>query len=407
MASAETLRVVTWNIQWLPGRVPDAPEQVQKEHMKNAQEVLRKLNPDVLLLQEIRDWATAEELVSVLPGFQVHVTSAFDERPQNQVVASRLPADSAWYAEWKRVPADPPRGYAFAALKLPDERFLLCYSVHFKSNRGDFDDNLRKRAAAALQLLRHTSQMLEIYGKRGQSAVVIGGDFNTSLDDERFKKEATLQALIRAGLRWVHEGVPFEKRVTIPGGNGPFPDGCFDHLFVLGAAASSSQVLVDDSSSDHRPVLVEIDLDKPFEPETLDLSVIQELEAASALPVLPVQPKSPDAVDVRNAPAIAAAKDKPILLRGVVSRIGSTRSGEISFIDFEGVEPRVGLVGIVRKENLAKVVEPLGGTLSSLFGREIELQGVVTYYGETPQIEVFKPEQIRVVSGFLGGTGDE
>jgi endonuclease/exonuclease/phosphatase family metal-dependent hydrolase len=252
---SEPIKVVTWNIQWFPGRTPTASEATRLQHIKAAQEEIKKLDPDVLLLQEIADWKAAAELVSVLPGFQVHVASDFVERPQNLIIASRLPADSAWYDLWKRYAEnEPPRGYAFAALKLPDGRFLLAYSLHLKSNRGGVDANIKARQESAQQLVSHLDAMKKLYAKRGPCSVVIGGDFNTSADDSRFAKDNTLAVFRDAGLKWVHEGVPFSQRITIPG-DARYPDNCFDHLFYTGLELKSVTVPSPAGISDHRPVL--------------------------------------------------------------------------------------------------------------------------------------------------------
>jgi hypothetical protein len=162
------LRVVSWNIEWFPGQRPEATAEESAKQMAAAKIALAELKPDVLLLQEIRDWKSAEELCSVIPGLQVHVASSFGERPQNQIVASTLPADSAWSDTWKQGPIAPPRGYSFAALQLPGGRFLLSYSLHLKSNRGELSENVAMRQEAARQLLAHVDEMVALYSKRGR-----------------------------------------------------------------------------------------------------------------------------------------------------------------------------------------------------------------------------------------------
>lgn len=46
----------------------------------------------------------------------------------------------------------PPRGYAFAALKLPRGRCLLTYTVHLKANSSVFEKNIPAREESAKQL---------------------------------------------------------------------------------------------------------------------------------------------------------------------------------------------------------------------------------------------------------------
>jgi endonuclease/exonuclease/phosphatase family metal-dependent hydrolase len=49
----KTLRVVTWNLQWFPGGKPGATKDAQAHHVEVVREGIRKLDPDILLLQEV------------------------------------------------------------------------------------------------------------------------------------------------------------------------------------------------------------------------------------------------------------------------------------------------------------------------------------------------------------------
>ena len=255
------LRVVDWNLEWFPGGKPDSTPDQQAAQMAAAKKAIKKLDPDVLLLQEVRDWAAATELASVVPGLTVHVVSNFGGRPQNQVIAARAAADSAWSAQWRSGPVDPPRGYTFAALQFPGNRFLLTYSLHLKSNLGEPARNIALRRESARQLLAHAKEMLALYRPRGQCAVLVGGDMNTSLDDPKFAADPTLRAFRLAGFHWTHEGVRFAKRTTIPG-NDTFPDNCFDHIFTLGLGRQTAAVKPFKRISDHNPVILDLDLTK-------------------------------------------------------------------------------------------------------------------------------------------------
>src|SRR4029450_2208462 len=100
--------------------------------------------------------------------------------------------------------------------------FLLCYSLHLKSNLGELRSNIAMRHESSRQLLQHVSEMLKVYAQRAPCGVIVAGDMNTSLDDPKFGSDASIRALIAAGFYWTHEGVPFEKRTTIPA-DGSFP----------------------------------------------------------------------------------------------------------------------------------------------------------------------------------------
>lgn len=252
---AAPLTVVTWNTKWLPGGRPNASKEAKAAQMRKAQAIVKALNPDVLLLQEVADWKAAEELCSVVPGLKVHTVSAFTTRPQNLVVASKLPADSAWYSEWKPTlgPDLPPRGYAFAALRLPGGGLLLAYSVHFKSNLGGIDPNVPAREEAAKQLIAHIEEMAALYAPRGRTSVLVGGDFNSDPDDSRYAKDRTIPMLRASSLEWAFQDLSPAKRVTIPAAR-EFPDGTFDHILFRGLKLLSVKVANGSASSDHNPV---------------------------------------------------------------------------------------------------------------------------------------------------------
>lgn len=182
------------------------------------------------------------------------------EGQQQQAIASRFPVDSAWYEEWKAgEAADPPRGYAFAAFKLPDGSFLLVYSLHMKANRGgDNADNIAKREEASKQLLAHVIEMQKLYSQRGKVGILLAGDWNTTLDDDqRFRSETTIRSLLAAGFHSTWEGVPFEQRITHPAAEG-YPAITFDHILTCGLGNPLAKVVPQKGVSDHEPVVLSV-----------------------------------------------------------------------------------------------------------------------------------------------------
>jgi hypothetical protein len=50
--SPAKIRITTWNLEWFPNGSPhDAPPEKQAQRIQSAADVLRKLDPDILLLQ--------------------------------------------------------------------------------------------------------------------------------------------------------------------------------------------------------------------------------------------------------------------------------------------------------------------------------------------------------------------
>ncbi len=391
---AQKIRIVSWNLNWFPGRKDNATEDAAKKHMAEAQTALKELKPDILLLQEVRDWQAAQELCSVVPGLHVQVVSRFQPRPQNQVIATNLPVDSTWSADWDHKNDGPPRGYTFAAIELPGKRFLLTYSLHLKSNVGAPVPNVMKRQESAKQLLRHTEEMLDVYSPRGGCFFIVAGDMNTSLDDPKFEKEKTLHAIIGSGFRWTFDGVPFVSRVTHP--KDKYPDACFDHIFTLGLGKQTASVHPYPGISDHNPVVLDLVLPQTPVEETLDVGAGLKL-LKSAPPAEPEKEIIVTAtLNADDQAGILAAVGKVVAVRGKVNHVGKTRSGSIQFINFQKAE-KGPFIGIVKRENLEAVEEALGGALkSSLSGKTVELRGEIILYGEVPEIIVTSGNQIHL-----------
>ena len=265
-SDAAAIRAAFWNIRWFPGGRPNAYKGEQVRQIRSVHADMKRINADVIGLEEVRDWDGAALAVQPLAGFKVDVCSTFPPREgqtetQQVAITSRLQPMSAWAEEWKAGGAiTPPRGFAFAAYEVGPRQLLLVYALHLKSNRGELVENIAIREESMRQLLAHMKDMEAAYGKLGTITWVVGGDFNTAPDDERFAKERTTADLRANGFRWSWEGMPLEQRVTLPP-DARFPAACFDHIFYKGAKLKSASVVeTSDDSSDHRAVRAELDL---------------------------------------------------------------------------------------------------------------------------------------------------
>jgi len=269
-APAKIVRAVFWNIAWFPGGSPEATSREVVSQITKVMPALEKLRPDILGVSEVLNEPAMEIALLKTPGVATQVCSAFADdqgfvTSQQVGIASRIPATNAWWESWKTSRVTPTRGFAFAAIEPAPGVVFLVYSLHFKSNRGDQVENFAMREESTRQLLNHVAAMEKVYARVGHVAVILGGDFNTSLDDPRFDKERTLRDLKKAGFTWCWEGVPFENRVTLPTKPSnnpkfpPFPDTCFDHVFVKNVKIQSAKVeTMPGDPSDHRPVVVEL-----------------------------------------------------------------------------------------------------------------------------------------------------
>ena len=118
------VRITTWNLEWFPnGSAHDATPEVQAQHIAAAGDVLRPIDPDIILLQEVRDYEVCVRLgEAIAPGtYHVAICSAFKEPfqsglgKQQVAILSKYQAQAAWSEPWKSMNGvDPPRGFAFA-----------------------------------------------------------------------------------------------------------------------------------------------------------------------------------------------------------------------------------------------------------------------------------------------------
>ena len=126
------LTVVFWNIQWFPGRYPSPNAAAEKRQITAVHAEMAKLNPDIMGMEEVRNWDMAALAVQPLKGMKVDVCANFPPREgqneaQEVAIASRLHPLSAWVEQWKPAgPIIPPRGFAFA-----DFSKLLLTFLHF------------------------------------------------------------------------------------------------------------------------------------------------------------------------------------------------------------------------------------------------------------------------------------
>ena len=122
------VRITTWNLEWFPnGSAHDAPAEVQAQRIAAAADVLRPINPDIILLQEVRDYEACARLgEAIAPGtYHVAICSAFKEPfqrglgKQQVAILSKYQAQAAWAEPWKSMNGvDPPGASRSPGLRL-------------------------------------------------------------------------------------------------------------------------------------------------------------------------------------------------------------------------------------------------------------------------------------------------
>lgn len=269
------LKVVSWNIEWFPGKKNFARAKDMQKQREVVSEALKEINPDILLAQEIRDWESFANLCDVLSGMRPAVISAFPSRRtgeywrQQTAIGSKLPVTAAWSQPWEqRNNLQPPRGFSAAVLRLPGKgtpRYLLAYSLHLKSNLANSEEetllNFRDRDESIRQLLEHIHTMEEAVFKGSIVGVIVGGDLNTNQDGQFGDK--VIELMKEAGFHHTWNGVPREQRRTWRGGD-KFEPVTFDHIFTKGLGRPRARTLdFSEETSDHRPVEVTISIPSP------------------------------------------------------------------------------------------------------------------------------------------------
>jgi endonuclease/exonuclease/phosphatase family metal-dependent hydrolase len=263
--SPAKVRITTWNLEWFPnGSAREATPEKQAQRIQAAADVLKNLNPDILLLQEVRDYDACARLGEAIQSgaYTVGVCSAFKGGKQQEAIVAKIPAQAAWSESWKSMEGiDPPRGFAFAWFRIGNADIGV-YSLHLKSNlvtHGNAEietaQNIRKREVSIQQLLAHIHDVIGtvIPSIKG---LVVGGDFNTNHDQAMFAAEKTLDTLTSAAYQSVFEGIPLQQRITHPGTHG-FPDATFDYLFGKNVKFGKP-IITQTNASDHLPVTCDV-----------------------------------------------------------------------------------------------------------------------------------------------------
>ena len=273
-ASADSVTVMAWNIEWFPGTRPRATWTEASRQMDGAKETLAKISPQILCAQELTDELAFTQLVEAVPGMKVDVFSKFldpesgDLGPQQCGIASTLEADSAWFESFKPAEGVPSlrRGFAFAALNHPEGGLIMCYSVHLKSNGGSDTPAGEKnvavtRAEAVRQLLAHKAEMEKKFAGRKIFGWVIAGDMNTNHDGQ-FPMCTAIKDLVAGGFHNSWSETPKAQRMTWR--NRPddqrFKPTTFDYVMTSGLKKNQATMVqgVPVELSDHAPILLEL-----------------------------------------------------------------------------------------------------------------------------------------------------
>ena len=179
------ITIMSWNLQWFPGRYPKPTEEQKIKHMEAARKVLSENPVDVICFQEISNADAMKDLIGDLPDYKMHVISNFEGNLQVGIASSIEPV-AGYQEEFHPGEVDPPRGFAFAAYK-EGNNYTLVYCVHLKSNWGEDEKNFPKRAESARQLVAHSEKVSKDFKAQGAEKIkiIFSGDFNDPRSDRQ------------------------------------------------------------------------------------------------------------------------------------------------------------------------------------------------------------------------------
>ena len=259
--------VATWNLQWFPGNRPKPADAACAAHEVEVSNVIRRLDSDLLLLQEV---VGREALARATPGYPWRVVSNFQraadedqELPvQNLAILSKVPIRESWEVGFHALPLTPDRPVrGFLGARLGTKKNgMTVYTLHLKSNRGGREASAKRREKA-MEYLRKDWEKRALDPAR--DAILLAGDFNCSLRNPEFTEEKTIRGLLKKGWISVTDRIPWPAAATVrPDPEGKYPASDFDHILLSpgwGKLVERSRwkagVLQDPNApSDHWPV---------------------------------------------------------------------------------------------------------------------------------------------------------
>lgn len=259
------VRLVTWNLHDFFDAVDDpyedevpSPLEVERK-LEALAAVLRQVDADLVAVQEVENGALLERLASRTGHGQVVLQEGNDvQRGIDVGLMSRIPLRGFASHAADRLPrtAGVPANYRYSRdclevhVAVPGGLVILVN--HFKSQASGGAASESKRLAQA----RGVRRLVE---KLGPIPVAVVGDLNADPDS------GSLEPLLRGPLTDVLGGLSFRERVTFE--KGPWSS-ALDYILLNPTLASRmvpGSARVHDAppsrvASDHRPVLVDLDL---------------------------------------------------------------------------------------------------------------------------------------------------
>lgn len=239
------LRICTYNIQNFEDGLNDGPGRtpaVARRHARLAAELIEKVAPEIVVLQEIENEQALRFLNAAFRRpFPIGYVTDFAPRPDGQpeklnlAVLSRVPIFALRELDFAGLEGTnrPPRGALSFCVSLGGRHVLMVYVVHLKSNWGDAERNraLRRRALA---LLRRDLEAVRAGDPNTVWETLVVGDMNVDPRAPGFEDDPTLEPFADWADLW--RGRAPAEQVTVPARKGPsgetFPPAAFDRFIA-------------------------------------------------------------------------------------------------------------------------------------------------------------------------------
>ncbi len=343
---AETLRVATWNLESpaVAGRTNSAANTNQTliqqrtttskkggppltkagggtnatagtnpNRIRQAASALKKLDPDVILLQQVRDWQMCEQLAQALKPaeYKTLTCSSFIDprtgtlRKQQVAILSKAKAYLAWSEPWRKEgKTTSPGGLAFAALQIGKQRVGL-FSVQAGNAPAKTADpeqsaaRLKAQAAAVNQLLDQVS-LITNWATNQVQALVVGGTFYPGAQDGLAAQETSLRPLEDAGFSSAFPRTSAAEQNDRPGG-------VADYIFTRPAGCALNPRTLSPPGFPHHPMTCEVELDP---------GKAAKAQAARVEPPPPSETPRPARTDEAKTKPIESAPPPPLIQPG-------------------------------------------------------------------------------------------
>jgi endonuclease/exonuclease/phosphatase family metal-dependent hydrolase len=292
---AETLRVTTWNLQAPTGA------STSDIRLQEAAAALKQISPDVILLQQVRDWKMCADLAQALQPDQytIQICSAFREAgtgalsTQQVAIISKSKAYFSWSEAWRsQGEIALPGGFVFAALQVGGQRvgfFSVQPGAASAAPRGP-----TQRAGVAQAQARCVGQLLQQvasatnWGANRVQEFVAGATFNTGAAGWLAARDNMLRLLEAADFGDTFLDTPGAQRITAAARAGQ-PGATADYILIQPAGCAASPRVLSATVCEHYPVTCEVELD-PARVASALASRAEALRAREAQAATRVQP---------------------------------------------------------------------------------------------------------------------